>query len=30
MLKNNKALTEELEQKVREFYDIGISKKASE
>ena len=30
MLKNNKALTEELEQKVREFYDFGISKKASE
>lgn len=30
MLKNNKALAEELEQKVREFYDIGISKKASE
>ena len=30
MLKNNKALAEELEQKVREFYDIGTSKKASE
>ena len=30
MLKNNKALAEELEQKVREFYDIGIGKKASE